>query len=35
VQKAGLDQPALIGIGEIVHDIDLKGGKAGGIAALV
>ena len=39
-QKAGLDQAALVAIGEIVHDIDLKDGKfaraeAGGIAALI
>jgi hypothetical protein len=36
----GLSDPALLGIGEIVHDIDLKDGKFGrdetaGVAALV
>nr|WP_283949945.1 chromate resistance protein ChrB domain-containing protein [Limobrevibacterium gyesilva] len=38
--RAGLDDPALVDIGEIVHDIDLKDGKFGreeasGIARLV
>ena len=40
LQRAGLDEPALTAISEIVHDIDLKDGKfaraeAGGIAALI
>jgi hypothetical protein len=40
LQRAGLTDPALTAIGEIVHDIDLKDGKfgraeAGGIAALI
>ena len=40
LQRAGLVEPALAAIGEIVHDIDLKDGKfarteAGGIAALI
>jgi hypothetical protein len=40
LQKSGLHEPALVAIGEIVHDIDLKDSKfarveAGGIAALI
>lgn len=40
LQRVGLTDPALIAIGEIVHDIDLKDGKfgraeAGGVAALI
>jgi hypothetical protein len=40
LQRAGLNEPALTAIGEIVHDIDLKDGKFGraeasGIAALI
>jgi hypothetical protein len=38
--RAGLDDPALTAIGEIVHDIDLKDGKFGrdesrGIASVI
>ena len=29
LQRAGLDDPALASIGEIIHDIDLKDGKYG------
>ena len=29
LQRAGLDDPALAAIGEIIHDIDLKDGKYG------
>ena len=40
LQRSGFTDPALMAIGEIVHDIDLKDGKfaraeAGGIAALI
>jgi hypothetical protein len=40
LRRSGLDEPALMAISEIVHDIDLKDGKfarveAGGIAALI
>ena len=40
LQRSGFNDPALMAIGEIVHDIDLKDGKfarteAGGIAALI
>jgi hypothetical protein len=40
LQRSGLTDPGLTAIGEIVHDIDLKGGKcaraeAAGIATLI
>ena len=40
LERAGLDEPALQAIGEIVHDIDLKDGKFGreetaGVAGLI